>query len=200
MRPKYDDHHFFERLEKFKKIAAIKKPKDIEKAVEQKETLSAVYLLTGNIGVLKKYVDVFKEKGLPIFIHTDKIGGLSLDQDGMTFLSRYVMPTGIVTTKPSQIINAKKCGLVGIQRVFVIDSEVIENLITKIDHHKPDAVEIMPARVPEVIQILKQNINVPIIAGGLLQKKEHALESLNNGASAVSTSNTDLWKIDFQNK
>lgn len=189
--------HFFDRLAEHRKIAAIKYPKHIEKAVRLKNRISGVFLLTGNISVIKGYVDYFKSEGLPVFIHLDKIGGLNADNEGIDFIANYVKPTGIVTTKPSLIIKAKKRGLLTVQRVFVIDSEVVENVITMMDIHKPDILEIMPARIPDVIKSLKEKISVPIVTGGLLSEEEQAYEMLAGGAMGISTSNTNVWKADL---
>ncbi|WP_209120991.1 glycerol-3-phosphate responsive antiterminator [Alkalihalobacillus sp. BA299] len=192
-----EHEYFFERLKFHKKIAAIKSPRHIETAIKNKNSLSGVYLLTGSITVIKSYVNVFKKENLPVFVHIEKIGGLSVDHEGMNYLAKSVMPTGIVTTKPNNIIHARKCGLLTIQRVFAIDSEVIENLVAKVDINKPHLVEIMPARVVEIITLLKNEMNVPIISGGLIKEREHAVNSLKAGAVAISTSNVEVWKEDI---
>ncbi len=41
--------YFNERLEKYKLIASVKDPKSIDKAIEYKDNISSVMLLTGNI-------------------------------------------------------------------------------------------------------------------------------------------------------
>ncbi|WP_113930588.1 glycerol-3-phosphate responsive antiterminator [Bacillus sp. P14.5] len=188
--------HFEKRLQEFKKIASIKKPKHIEKVFE--EEISGVFLLTGNIGVLKRYVDLFKSKDLPVFIHIDKIGGLSSDIEGVNFLANYVQPTGIISTRSSLIKMAKKNGLLTIQRLFLVDTEAVNHGLESIEKYRPDYVEIMPAIVPEVITYISENVKVPVMTGGLVKTPLHMTNSIKAGAAAVSTSNPDLWKVDLK--
>lgn len=48
-------------------------------------------------------------------------------------------------------------------------------------------IEIMPGTLDKVIKKLKNEINIPIIAGGLIETQEEIKASLESGASAVST-------------
>ncbi len=188
---------FHERLTAYQKIAAVKEPSSIEKAIKYKNKISAVFLMTGNIMSVKQYVDLFKKEGLPVFVHIEKIGGLSLNNEGLEFIANYVKPLGIVTTKPGLVIKAKKLKLLVIQRVFMIDTEVYKHMIESVDQNGADIIEIMPSRLPHIIQLLSKQINKPLITGGLLSEKAHALEALENGAVAVTTSNLDVWKADL---
>ncbi|WP_100407405.1 glycerol-3-phosphate responsive antiterminator [Bacillus solitudinis] len=190
---------FLSSLDTHKKIAAIKTPKQIETVIKFKDRIGGVFLLTGNVNVIKEYVDLLKNEGLPTFVHIEKIKGLSNDSDGLDFIANYVKPTGIVTTKPSLIVSARKRKLLTVQRIFMIDTEIIENLPMLLEKNKPDIIEIMPARIPEIITELKKFIKeIPIITGGLLTKEQHAIEALKHGAVAVSTSNLEVWKSELQ--
>ncbi len=60
-----------------------------------------------------------------------------------------------------------------------------------------DIIEIMPSRAPEFIKKLKDVSPVPIITGGLLNLPEHAKQALENGAVAISTSNSEMWKMNL---
>lgn len=188
----------FTRIAETKKIAAVKTPKHIDLVLKLREQIGSVFLLTGNINVIKHYVEVLIEAGLPTFVHIEKIKGLSNDSDGLDFIANYVRPTGIVTTKPSLIASAKKRQLLTVQRIFMIDSEILVNLPVQLERNKPDIIEIMPARIPEILAEIKTfTKDVPIITGGLLTEKEHAEAALAHGALAVSTSNRDVWKADL---
>ena len=107
---------FLARLDHYKLIASVKEAKYLEKAAEA--NLSAVVLSIGNIGVIKGYVDFFKSRDIPVFIHLERVGGISYDREGIAFLSHYVKPDGIVTTRNTLIKLAKKQGLLTIQRHF----------------------------------------------------------------------------------
>jgi glycerol uptake operon antiterminator len=185
---------FEDRLQRHKLIGAIKQPKGIEQAIKYKDNLAAVILMTGNVLTVKQYVDVLHQEGLPVILHLEKIDGIQYDPYGVQFICDYVKPFAIVTTKPNLTKRFKAKGLFVIQRVFLIDTEVYEQLGDKIDELPVDMVEIMPCRATDFIEKLAAVSTIPIITGGLLNKTSHAKEALAHGAKAVTTSNMDLWK------
>lgn len=191
-RMKMVNQTFWNTLESDRKIISVKKEKYMEKAAAC--DASIIFLLTGNIGVIKHYVDYFKTYGKYVFLHLEKIGGLSNDKDGLAYVANHIKPTGIITTKGNTISLAKKKNLITIQRLFVIDSDSVANGIETICKNRPDVVEIMPARIPELVESIQQNIPVPIIAGGLLENRRQMEEMLASGAKAISTGNPELWK------
>lgn len=184
---------FMERLKKYKLVAAVKDERHLEKAL--KKPLSGIFLLTGNIGVLKKFVDFYRENGFIVFVHVEKIGGISFDQEGLQFIANYVKPDGIITTKANLIKIAKKLDLITIQRCFLIDSDAFKNAVEITKEIQPDFVELMPALIPSMIEKFRAETNLPIITGGLLQNKEQMMRALGSGAIAVSTGNPELWSI-----
>lgn len=176
-------------------IASIKEIKHIEKALDS--GLRTIFLLSGHIGEIQKYVDLFKSQNRHVFLHIEKIGGLSCDREGLEFVARYIKPTGIITTKNNLVKYANKLKLFTIQRLFIIDSEAIRQGLLTINETSPSAVEVMPARIPSKISEIKKQIQVPIITGGLLENREQILEALEHGAMAVSSGNPKLWKEKF---
>lgn len=185
------------RLHQHKKIAAVKSPKGIEKVLAHKDSISAVFLLTGSIMNVKRYVDVFQDEGIPVLVHAEKIGGLLLNNEGLNFIADYVRPFGIVTTKQGLIKKAKERNLFVVQRVFMIDSEVYGNVLDSKQKLGPDIIEIMPATLYGVIRSYSELLDIPVITGGLLSTPEHVRASLEAGAVAISTSNEALWAEDF---
>lgn len=187
-----DQAAFYERLTRYKIIASVKEPKSLEKAAEAR--VSAAVLSIGNIGSIKRYVDFFKTHAMPVFLHVDRIGGISHDREGVAFLAQYVKPAGIVTTRNTLIKLAKKQGLLTIQRLFLVDSDSIKSGLQSVQETQPDAVEIMPALLPEFIQEYRRELELPIIAGGLIRKREQMEQALRHGAIAVSVGDHRLWK------
>ncbi|MCQ6557523.1 glycerol-3-phosphate responsive antiterminator [Paenibacillus mendelii] len=185
---------FYKGLQMHRMIASIKEPKHIEQALAQRNRLSGVFLLTGHIGVVKGYVDVFHAHQLPVFLHLEKIGGLSTDFFGLDYLAKAIKPTGIITTKTSVVKTAKKMGLLTIQRFFLIDTEGLENIAKSLSQVEPDIVEVMPARIPEMLRSVRAFTSLPLLTGGLLFEQGQAVECLNNGATAVTTSKPELWQ------
>ena len=78
-------------------------------------------------------------------------------------------PTGIVTTKSSLIQLAKQEGLLTIQRLFLIDPDAVHNGLKSTKEIQPDALEVMPGLIPEMIQQLKKETDLPLITGGLIK-------------------------------
>jgi len=173
-------------------IAAIKSPKQLDMFLETE--LQVAFLQTGNISVMKRYVDLLKEQQRFVFLHVEKIPGISYDREGLQFLARFVKPHGIVTTKSSLVHLAKQEGLTTIQRLFLIDTEAMENGVESLRHIEPDALEIMPGLLTEIIAMITKRVNVPIITGGLIQHEQQVKAALQNGAISVSTGNSILWE------
>lgn len=186
-----------ERLETYRNVASIRDARQLETALEHKDCLSCVFLLTGSIGVIKGYVDLFRKHEIPVFVHVEKIGGLSYDQPGLDYLANAIKPDGIITTKIQVVKKAQKLGLLTIQRFFLIDSEGLDNIAQSLDQAQPDVIEIMPARIPEVLGKVRAMTELPIISGGLLTERRHAKECLKYGATAVSSSSASMWKESF---
>jgi glycerol uptake operon antiterminator len=183
---------FFTKVNEDRLIAAIKHPKGIEQFLQT--NLHVSFLQTGNISVIKRYVQLLKNANRFVFLHIEKIPGISYDREGLQFLAKFVQPTGIVTTKSSLIQLAKKEGLISIQRLFLIDTDAVKNGLQSIQEVKPDALELMPGIIPEMIKKVKQKTNVPIITGGLIRHETHILHALESGAIATSVGSPILWK------
>ncbi|MDK2910982.1 MAG: glycerol uptake operon antiterminator [Bacteroidales bacterium] len=150
---------FYQRVASIKKIAAIKEPKYLEKALEAE--LSAVVLSIGNIAVIKRYVDLFKRPNFPVFLHIERIGLNSNNKDGVDFIAHYIKPVGIVSTSNNLIIQAKKQGLLTIQRLFLVDSDAVKSGLQSIQETQPDAVELMPALVTDYIAEFRKENDLP---------------------------------------
>jgi len=167
----------------------------LEKALDHE--LSGVFLLTGNIATIKRYVDFYKSNHLFVFLHLEKIGGLLPDKEGLSFIANYVKPTGIISTKKSHIKEVKKLGLLTIQRLFLVDSDALTHGISSFQEGIPDAIELMPGLIPEIVTQVKRLTDIPIITGGLIQNREQMIKAVNSGAVAVSTGNPDLWGVNI---
>ncbi|MBP2072639.1 MULTISPECIES: glycerol-3-phosphate responsive antiterminator [Thermoanaerobacterium] len=186
---------FIERLKCNKLIAAVKEEKHIEKAINK--NLSGVFLLTGNIGVIKRYVDFYRSHDMFVFVHIEKIGGISFDKEGLEFVANYVKPDGVITTKNNLIKIAKKFDILTIQRCFMIDTDALKKTIEISKEAQPDFIELMPALMPDVIYEFTKNAKELVISGGLIKTSEHMINALLSGAIAVSTGDPKLWDINI---
>lgn len=173
-------------------ITSIVSDGDIEAILNTSSNI--VFLLTGNIFTLRTITERIQETGKLIFVHFDLVEGLGRDAESVRYLSETIGIDGIVTTRSNVIQVAQKHGLITIQRLFVFDSVSLDNGIRIIKSSQPDAIEVLPGIVvPRVIQKLRQEIDLPVIAGGLMVGLEDLKSALDAGAIGISTSSKELW-------
>lgn len=160
--------------------------------------VSAIILMEGKLSNLIEDDFRYYMDKKDIFIHMDLLKGLSNDSEGIKFLKENINVKGIVSTKSSTLRTAKKQGLLTIQRIFLIDTKSLKNAIESVKENNPDAVEVMPAVSNSVVKYIKEEVNRPVILGGLVRSEKDILGALNSGADGVSFSKSDLWNIDIK--
>ncbi|MCA1021323.1 glycerol-3-phosphate responsive antiterminator GlpP [Halobacillus litoralis] len=174
-------------------LPAVKRIKEFEALLES--DTEYIILLESRLGLLRKLVRLGQKSGKKVLVHVDLIQGLKADDYGMEYLGQEVKPDGVISTRGHVIHQAKKYNILSVQRLFLIDSQAIEHNVKLIQRTEPDYVEVLPGIVPGMIKEIKERIGVPVIAGGLVRTQEDVEQALASGASAVSTSRTDLWKF-----
>ena len=170
----------------------------LQLAVDSK--VSAIILMNGKLNELMGQDFKMYNKKKPILLHTDLIKGLSNDKEAINFIKEYINPAGIVSTKSTMLRAAKKKGLTTIQRIFLIDSSSLKNSIESIRENDPDVVEVMPALVYPIVETIKNEIDKPIVLGGLISNKKQMLDMLKSDADGISCSKSDLWNIDIKSE
>ena len=188
-------NQFIDILKTSKLVNVVKEEKHIEKAIAS--DTKVIFFLTGNIGNLKNYIELIKKSNKLIFVHIEMVGGLNCDKEGLQFIARHIRPTGIISTKKNILKAAQKHNLLTVQRIFAIDTDAVNHSICGINEVKPDLVEIMPARIPAIIQDINQRIPSPVIAGGLIRNRGHIEETLKAGAIAVASGTPKIWGEKF---
>lgn len=88
---------------------------------------------------------------------------------------------------------AKELNIFTIQRLFLLDFLALVSGKNSIQTIRPDAVEILPGIMPKIIEEIRIETRIPIIAGGLIRDKSDVIDSLNAGAIGISTSNKEVW-------
>lgn len=174
-------------------IAAARTEEDVDAALEAQ--VSAVFLLHCDIFNVKKLVDKVKNSSRYVFVHLDLLEGLGKDQRAVEYIAQVVRPDGIISTKTPHIKHAKEAGLFTIQRFFLLDSQSFDQTIKTAKASMPDMVEVMPAVMPPVIKKVCSLLDLPVIAGGLIESKEDIIEILKAGAIGASTGRKDLWHL-----
>ncbi|WP_082233397.1 glycerol-3-phosphate responsive antiterminator [Halobacillus massiliensis] len=174
-------------------LPAVKKMKDFERLLEM--DTEYIIILESRLSMLPNVVKAGQKAGKKVWVHVDLIQGLKADDYGMEFLGRAIKPDGVITTRSHVIQLAKKYKLISVQRLFLIDSQAVEHNVNIINKVKPDFVEVLPGIVPGMIKEMKERLGVQVIAGGLIRTEEEAAEAIRAGASAVSTSRSELWRF-----
>lgn len=171
-------------------IAAVKSEEDFFAAIASE--VQTVFLLSANILTVEDFSAKSHASGKLLFVHMDFVDGLSKDAAGVRYLATKNID-GIISTRSNIISAAADCGISSVQRFFMIDSRSVDTALETLRASKADMVEIMPAIAYKSIGKIKANINIPIIAGGLIEHKEEVFQALNAGAAMISTGKKDLW-------
>lgn len=177
-------------METGKVIAAVRSDNEFISAAQSK--VSIIFYLAPNILSLEQKVKFAHTKGKKVFIHIDLAEGIGKDKSGILY-AKSLGVDGIISTRASIIKSAHEEKLFTVQRFFTMDSKSITVAIEGIKSSKADMVEIMPGVIGKTIKNLKDNISVPVIAGGLIESPAEAEIAFSSGAQAISTGNRDLW-------
>ncbi len=157
--------------------------------------IQVVFLMTGDIFTIGDAVGSVQKAGKTAVVHIDLLKGLAMDREGMLFVARSVRPNGVVSTKLQLLQSARKAGLATVQHLFLIDTHAFETGVQHIRQFRPDVVEVMPGLMPRVVRDLSQEIDVPIVAAGLIRSFAEVREALDAGAVAAVVGFQDLWAL-----
>lgn len=171
-------------------IAAVRTKDELNDAISS--DVKIIFDLNPNILNLEESLEIARKNGKKYFIHIDLAEGIGKDKSGIEYVKKIGID-GIISTRVNVIKMARESGLFTVQRFFIVDSHSIDTTVEALKSSKAHMIEIMPGCVLKVISNLKNTVDVPIIAGGLIETKEDVLNSLNSGASAVSTGKKSLW-------
>ena len=179
-------------IAEFPIIAAVKDEKELKESLMT--DCKVIFILFGNICNISEIVEKIKNKDKLAIIHADLVQGLSAKLEAIDYLKLNTKADGIISTKGNIVKYAVEIGLIGILRNFIIDSMAMENVNKQVSMANPDMVEIMPGIMPEIIEKIKSELKLPLIAGGLISEKKDVIAALAAGADAVSTTKIGLWK------
>lgn len=179
-------------IAEFPVIAAVKDEKELKESLMT--DCKVIFILFGNICNISEIVEKIKNKDKLAIIHADLVQGLSAKIEAIDYLKLNTKADGIISTKGNIVKYAVEIGLIGILRNFIIDSMAMENVHKQVSMANPDMIEIMPGIMPEIIEKIKSELKLPLIAGGLISEKKDVIAALASGADAVSTTKIGLWK------
>ncbi len=185
--------NFLTQLDENPIIASVKDLEGLEIAL--KTDCRVIFLLFGSLVTITGLSKQIKAAGKLCFIHMDLIDGLAQREVSVDYVAKNTSADGIISTKLSLIKRANTCGLLAIQRFFLLDSLALANVQKQFPKDAACAIEILPGLMPKVIRRLTEMIEQPIIAGGLIDEKEDAVSALKAGARAVSSTNHEVWQM-----
>lgn len=174
-------------------IAAVKDTAGLDKALGS--DCQVIFLLFGTLLNIEELVRKVHEQEKVCFVHVDLVEGLSNREIAVDCLARIAHPDGIISTRATFIRRAQQLGLLAIQRMFLLDSMSLQNIISQIDDMCPDYIEVLPGVIPSVMQEITEKTTTPLIAGGLIRSKQDVLQALQAGAVAVSTTCQAVWNM-----
>lgn len=174
-------------------IGGIKDDKGLEEVLNSE--CNVVFILYGNLLTISDIVNKVKNSGKSAFVHVDLLEGTSHKNIVIDYIKEKTRADGIISTKAHMIHAARERDLFTVHRFFLVDSMSFYSLEKQISQSKPDCIEIMPGCMPKVLGWVVDLIDVPIIAGGLVCAKDDVMNALKAGATAISTTNTGVWKM-----
>lgn len=172
-------------------LPALTNMKEVETFLESSYEIGVI--LEVHIAQLKNISQMVKARGKNVFFHMDMIQGIKSDEYATEYICQEYKPYGIISTKSNVILKAKQKGVVAVQRVFLLDSHALEKSYRLIERTKPDYIEVLPGAIPWMITEVKERLNIPIFAGGLIRTQDDVERALQAGATAITTSKTALW-------
>ena len=171
-------------------IAAVRTKDELTQAFSS--DVEVIFYLTADIMTLRNEVNAAHSAGKKLFVHLDLAEGIGKDRCGLIY-AKNLGVDGIISTRVNIIKMARELGLVTVQRFFIVDSRSIDTTVESIKVSRPDMIEIMPGVVSKIISRICTKVDMPVIAGGLIEEKSEIIAALKHGAAAVSTGKHKLW-------
>ena len=174
-------------------IAAVKDDDGLEEALRSDSNI--IFVLYGDVISISDIVARIKDSGKMAFVHVDLTMGLSSKDVAVDFIKKYTKADGIISTRAASIKRARELGLATVMRFFMIDSMAYAGIKDQIIQSKPDVIELLPGLMPKIVKKVATMTKRPIIAGGLISDREDVMSILDAGATAVSSTNQDVWRL-----
>lgn len=184
----------FAQLQRCPVIAAVRSDDAVLQAARAKSPV--VFLLGGSILDADTQVRRLQDAGKCVFLHMDLMEGLGADEAAVQWCARHLRPDGVISTRPKLLKSAQENGLMTVQRMFLMDSASFERSVKLLRSGVPTMAEVLPGLVPKAISQLVQQIESPVIAGGMVTEAVEIMRALQAGALAVSTAAPQLWNLE----
>ncbi|MDD5017197.1 MAG: glycerol-3-phosphate responsive antiterminator [Eubacteriales bacterium] len=184
-------HAYIETIHENPIIAAVHNRPDLERALDLRVPM--IFLLNTDIFSAKEFVGMALSAGSHVFLHMDLIDGLAPCAKALDYVKNRIGPSGIISTKSALIKYAREQGVFSIQRFFMVDSASFDQSVKSAKKIRPSMIELMPGTIPDTIHRFADEIDIPVIAGGLVTTRQQVIDALSSGAIGVSTGKKELW-------
>ncbi len=179
-------------LEDYPVIPAVKDEAGLQAVL--KTDCEIVFILYGDVLNIVEITNKIKESGKIVFINIDLLEGFASKEIVLKYLQKNTKAEGILSSKASMIKAARDLGFHTIHRLFIIDSFSFKSIDRQIEISKPDYLEILPGW-PRLITWVMEKSDIPIISGGLICCKEDVVAALKAGATAICSTNPEVWTL-----
>lgn len=178
-------------------IPAVRDYKDLDRALASE--CGTIFLLEGELLHLSNIVESVRRAGKKLFLHIELLKGITEDEAAVHYLAKELKVEGIISTRTSSLVCAKRYGLKTVQRGFLIDSQSLHTIVRNANIGRPDYIELLPGLSYPLISQIKEYLNIDIIMGGFINDEKIMHAIFRAGAVAVSTSHKNLWTYSFKN-
>ena len=173
-------------------IPGIKRAEDLEAAMQS--SCSVVFLLYGNLMNIEENIRKLKLAGKTVFVNIDLIDGFSGKQSVLDYMRARTQADGIVSSKATLLRYARSIGFLTILRIFAIDSQSYDNIPKQLELSRANALNIVPGWA-KLVAWASQDVDLPIIAAGLICDEEDGRKCLRAGAAAICSTNRAVWEM-----
>ena len=187
------DTDIYDKLRDNPIIAAIKEESDLDELLET--DVEVIFVLQSSLLTIKALSNKIDASGKVGFVHLGLVKGLSDDEVGLRYLKENTSFVGIISTKWPQLVRAQALGFMTVYRIFMVDSLAFNSLKNAQNPKFPDFIEILPNASGKIIKSVMDQIKRPLIVSGLITDKEDVINALKHGATAISSTNKDVWKF-----
>lgn len=176
----------------FNIIPSVRRFGDLQRALKSEQ--QTILLTEADIVNLKDLVDMVHKAGKKAWINLELLGGFGRDQKGMKLLKNYYGVDGVMSTDSTKLTMTRRLGLTSLQRFFIVDSRALDTTMKILENSKVDGAEILPAHTAiQFINTLRENTDIPLLAGGFVETPEMIETIREAGFSGMTTSKSSLW-------
>ena len=173
-------------------VPAVRKVEQLERALSTSARL--IFVLGGDPESCEPTLTRIAAAGKVAILNLDLMNGLSRDRYAVNFVRR-CGARGIISTHLDALRFARTQGMYAVQRTFLVDSGAMETIFTQLKNSPIDALEVLPALAAPKLLDRARGIapELPVMGGGLLNTMKEVEALLEQGLSAVSVSNPEMW-------